>query len=340
MNTRISQVFTFSSAWRLGALLGLAALPLAGCNKPQAGPDSTTKKKTVLASILFQEDQFYRLIEQGMRDAATSHSVQLLLSNSSNSLDKEIAFVENYAAQGVAALMIAPVSATSSVPALKQADAQGIPVLTVDGRLNADFPRIQIRSSQEQLGNLTGQAVREYVTTQLGGKARIGMVEYMSLAPEISGMRVEGFKAALKDLPGVEIVAEQDAWLAPQAADVVDSMLTAHPRLDLIWAANEGGTVGAVTAIRNRGKDAKAVVFGTDMSDQIADFLLNSDGVLQAVTAQKPYEIGQTAVANALKVIAGEPLAERALELPGMLFSRADAEGVRAYQAQLRELAK
>jgi len=45
------------------------------------------------------------------------------------------------------------------------------------------------------------------------------------------------------------------------------------------------------------------VVFGTDMSEQIADFLLADDGILQAVTGQKPFDIGAMAVDTALRAV-------------------------------------
>jgi hypothetical protein len=47
-----------------------------------------------------------------------------------------------------------------------------------------------------------------------------------------------------------------------------------RPDLDAIWAANEGGTAGAVIAVKNAGKAGKVAVFGTDMSEQLARFLL------------------------------------------------------------------
>ena len=60
------------------------------------------------------------------------------------------------------------------------------------------------------------------------------------------------------------------------------------------------------------------------------------DGILQAVTAQKPFEMGHTAVETAAKVLGGEPV-ERGIVLPGILFSRDKPEEIRAYQKNLAE---
>jgi len=103
-----------------------------------------------------------------------------------------------------------------------------------------------------------------------------------------------------------------------------------------VWAANEGGTVGAVTAVRTAGKGGRVAVFGTDISAQLIDFLLAEDGILQAVTAQKPFDMGRTAVESALRALRGEPV-ERTIVLEGVLFSRDRPDELRAYRKSLTE---
>jgi ABC-type sugar transport system substrate-binding protein len=150
---------------------------------------------------------------------------------------------------------------------------------------------------------------------------------------------VGGFKEEVSRLPGVAIVAEQDAWLAEQAVKKAGDILTANPGVNILWAANEGGTVGAVMAVKNAGKAGKVVVFGTDTGEQLADFLLADDEVLQAVTGQRPFEIGSLAVEYAVKVLKGEQVS-KTVSLPGMLLSRQNPEEVRKFKDRLKELNK
>jgi ABC-type sugar transport system substrate-binding protein len=152
-------------------------------------------------------------------------------------------------------------------------------------------------------------------------------------------MRVGGFKEEIRKLSGVTIVAEQDAWLAEQAVKKAGDILTAHPDLGIIWAANEGGTVGSVMAVKNANKGGKVAVFGTDTGEQIADFLLSDDNILQAVTGQRPFEIGSVAVESALKALKGEQVT-KTVSLPGSLLSRQDPDGVRKFKERLKELNK
>ena len=119
----------------------------------------------------------------------------------------------------------------------------------------------------------------------------------------------------------------------------IGDILTAHPDLDIIWAANEGGTVGAVMAVKNAGKAGRVVVYGTDTSEQLASFLLSDDGVLLAITGQQPFAIGSKAVEAALRVLRGEPV-EKRVSLPGVLLSRDRPEEVRAFKKRLAELSR
>jgi simple sugar transport system substrate-binding protein/ribose transport system substrate-binding protein len=116
-------------------------------------------------------------------------------------------------------------------------------------------------------------------------------------------------------------------------------ILTANPDVNILWAANEGGTVGAVMAVRNAGKAGKVVVFGTDIGEQICDFLLARDNVLQAVTGQRPYEIGKMALENVVRVLKGDSV-QATISLPGVLLTRERPDEVQSMKARLQELSK
>jgi ABC-type sugar transport system substrate-binding protein len=152
-------------------------------------------------------------------------------------------------------------------------------------------------------------------------------------------MRVGGFKREITKLAGVEIVAEQDAWLAEQAVKRVGDILTANPNVNIVWAANEGGTVGSVMAVKNAGKAGKVAVFGTDTGEQLANFLLDDDNVLQAVTGQRPFEIGSRAVEAAVKVLNGERV-EKKVSLPGFLLTRDKPDEIIQFKQRLKELSQ
>lgn len=317
------------------AALPLLAFVFTGCGDRSSSNGDQLK----IAAILLQEDQFYRLNEVGMKAAAKDYDVDLSISNSYGKIDKEMQLVETYTAKGVDAILIPPISQSGTIPILRKAHDSGIKVITYDTVLDAGFPASNVSSDQVALGSMTGEACRKYIDEQLGGKAKVAVIQFVALSLELGPLRPSGFESQLKDMPGVEIVARQDAWLAHKATEVVETLIGSHPDLDIIWAANEGGTVGAVTAVRNAGKAGDIVVFGTDISGQVADFLLSDDNILQAVTAQRPYEMGYTAVETAVKVARGEQV-EKTQVLDGTLYSRSNPDAVREIQKQLADMTK
>jgi sugar transport system substrate-binding protein len=304
------------------------------CTGNKQGP--ATRK---IAGMVFQEDQFFRLVLFGMRDAAKANGVELLEANSQGKPDREIQLVNTYIASNVDGVVISPLSATASMNALKRAKEKGIAVVTYNTSVEGDVPASFIESDQAELGASTGRAARTFIEQHLNGKATIGIVTFISQAPEQGNARLNGFKQEVTKLPGVRIVAEQDAWLAEQSVRKAGDILTAHPDVNIIWAANEGGTVGAVMAVKNAGKAGKVFVFGTDTGEQIADFLLSDDHVLQAVTGQRPYEIGKLAVETIVSVLKKEQVKPK-IALSGQLLTRELPDEVRAFKERLKMLSK
>ena len=271
-----------------------------------------------------------------MRDAARKAGVELLEGSSRNKPEKEIQLVDTYVAQGVDAIVISPLSKEGSVAALKSARDKGVKIIADSTPLGGDLPTAFVECSAADLGHQTGRAAREYIEKHLGGHAKIGIIAFKSQVPEQSDARTGGFKAELADVPGVEIVAEQDAWLPEMAVKRAGDMLTANPDIDVIYAANEGGTVGSVLAVKNAGRAGKVVVFGTDSSEQMLAMLQSPDDILQAVTSQRPVEIGRLAVETAIKAVRGEPV-EKVTSLKGTLLSRTDPKGVAEFARQFKQ---
>jgi ABC-type sugar transport system substrate-binding protein len=318
----------------LVVFLLLSVLTLQSCSRTPA-----TSGHRKIAGIVFQEDQFFRLVLFGMRDAAARNGADLLEANSAGKPDKEIQLINTYIASGVDAIVVSPLSAKASVIALERARAKGITIITYNTNVEGEIAAAYLESDQTGLGRATGVAAREYIEKHLGGKANVALLAFQSQAPEQSTMRVNGFRGEITRLPGVRIVAEQDAWLAEQAVRKGGDILIAHPDLDILGGANEGATVGAVMAVKNAGKAGRVAVFGTDTGEQIAGFLLSDDGILQAVTGQQPFEIGSRAVESALSVLKGEKVQPKQ-SLPGVLLSRGEPEGVKKFAARLKELNK
>ena len=94
----------------------------------------------------------------------------------------------------------------------------------------------------------------------------------------------------------------------PLRYNVFQNMLQAHPEIQALFACSDLMALGAVEAIAAAGKTGKIVVVGFDAFSE-ARAAVNK-GTMDATIAQSSYDMGKTAVENALKVIKGEKIQE------------------------------
>lgn len=330
---------------------GQTAGSSASTEQPKA-PEETTEQEAdstkdaseiTVAGVVFQEDQFMMLMQMGYQAAADEYGVKCMLSNTGNDQAKEAELINTYTTQKIDGIAISPLNETSSMQTLKVANDAGLEIAVGNTKL-ADAPWVcgGYTSDNYNLGELTGKEARKFIEEKLDGKARVAILQYKSQLPEQSTARMNGFVDQIKDLPGVEIVADQDAWLQDAAVQATSDILTANEAkggVDVIWAANDGGTIGATMAVKNAGKAGETFVFGTDAAEQQASFIKSDDNILQCVTGQDPYTIGYNTMEALIKAIQGDDTLEYGKEevVPGLVLSREDIPSVEAFETDLAE---
>lgn len=288
------------------------------------------KKNLLIACIVNQDDQYMRLLQLGMQDAAVKAGVNVVLANAYSKLDKEIELINTYIENGVDGICVHPVSVELSVPILKKAQENGIKVISSGIKIDDKFNIGYIESDQWELGKKTGEACRDFILKKLKGKANIAILNYDSQFPEESSKRTEGFLTEVRKLPGVKVVTEQEAWLADSAILAARNIISSQPGLNIIWSANEGGTVGATIAVKNSEKAGMIYVFGTDVNQQLLNQLQSRDNILQAITGQQPYEIGYESMEQLINDIRYEQTNKKII-IPGVSLSRNDQKELKIY---------
>jgi ABC-type sugar transport system substrate-binding protein len=244
----------------------------------------------------------------------------MIMGNTDNKLDKEASMIDDYITRKVDAIVITPISADGSVAALKKAKDAGITIICFNTCVNdKTIPSAFLVTKNDDLGDKSGAAAVKFITEKLGGKAKVGILncdQFEGCPP-----RKAGFQAQLKALPGVEVLADQAGWLADKAQPVAEAMLQANPDINVLWAANEGGTVAHANAVKTLGLAGKVFVFGTDMNNQMGQMLQAGDDILQGVTGQAPYQMGYDALSTGLDVLGGKT-AEAVTNTPTIYFGR------------------
>jgi len=199
------------------------------------------------------------------------------------------------------AIIIDPTDATALAAPIEAAVAAGIPVMTTGNNVNTAKVFTAIAASSVEGGKLAAQ---ELIKERPEG----GELVFVHIKPGISSIddREKGFRAALAGNSKFTILnnlyAGSDS--AAQAASLVAPVITSHPKLVGIFASNVITANGAANAITTSGKIGEISAIGYDAGAQeITDL---QAGALTAVISQNPYKIGQLAVQNTLKKLAGD----------------------------------
>jgi len=300
-----------------------------------AGPKLAAKDITI-AGIVFQDDQFMRTLTKGYTDAGTKMGVKVLTANTNNDQAKETELIQTYMSQGVNGIAIAPLSKDASIATLKQADAKGIKVAITNMSItDSSFLAGGFTSDDHTNAKIVGDQAAKFIQSKFTGNVNVARIDFDDQLPDQSKARWSGFYDGLKaaNVAYTE-VAHQSAHAQDTALAATTDMLTAHPEIQVIWACNEGGTIGATQAVKQAGLAGKVFVFGYDGSDQLTSMILDKDNILQGSVAQDPYTMGYKAVEALVNLLEGNTVPDQGkiTVVNGTYLGRSDAAGVNAWR--------
>lgn len=221
--------------------------------------------------------------------------------NAETDIAGQVAIVEGFINQSVDALVIAPSDAQGLVRVLRQAEEAGIPVVTIDSNTDPQVSRAFVATNNRE----AAAKAADLISDALGGTGKVALIPYIAGA-STSIEREEGFRERLADYPGLELVAVQYSNSdIGQAMSVTEDILTAHPDLDAVFAANEPSVLGAAQALKSRDLAGEVVLVGFDASPREIDGV--RDGSIHALIVQSPFTMGYEGVMQAMRAIRGEP---------------------------------
>jgi ribose transport system substrate-binding protein len=252
-------------------------------------------------------------MQKGAEDAAQKLGVKLTVQAAEREVDveKQMQIIENLIQSKVTALCITPSGSKEVVPAIIKANKAGIPVLIVDTRVHQETLQAAGGKIAGFIGsdNLEGGRVAgEFTAKKLGGKGKVAILEGIP-GHETGDSRLKGFREVIAKYPEIQIVSSQTAnWERDQGYNVFQNMLQANPGIQALFACSDLMALGALEAIAAAGKTGKIIVVGFDAFSEARDAV--NKGTMDATVAQSPYEMGKTAVENAVKVLKGEKIQE------------------------------
>lgn len=200
--------------------------------------------------------------ESGWRAAETTVTKQqaeergydLKFADAQQKQENQIKAIRGFVAQGVDAILLAPVVATGWEDVLEEAKDADIPVILLDRNIDApeDLYMTAVTSDQVHEGMVAGNWLVEAV-----GDAECPVVELQGTtgsSPAIS--RKQGFEEAIAAAPNITITRSQTGdFTRAQGKVVMESFLKSEggENICALYAHNDDMAVGAIQAIKEAG---------------------------------------------------------------------------------------
>jgi ribose transport system substrate-binding protein len=284
-----------------------AILMLGGAATGQA---QQTKKPVIGLVMKSLANEFFKDMEEGAVKHAQERGDLTLVPvgmHSETDIDTQISAIENFITQKVDAIVVAPADSRALVPPLARAIKAGIIVINIDVALD-EAAKKQAGVDLAFVGpdNRAGAKMSgDVLAKALGTGGKVVIIEGNPGADNAQ-QRKRGFDESVKE-GKLDLVDSRTAhWETEEANSVFSNILTAHPDVQGVMAANDSMALGVVKAIDASGKSGKIKVVGFDNIAAVQPLL--KDGKLIATVDQFGSQMAANGIDYAMKALKGEKL--------------------------------
>jgi ribose transport system substrate-binding protein len=266
---------------------------------------------------------FWRSVAAGVESRRAEENenldVRFLGPTPEDSAEQQSNLVYTFAAQGVAAICLAPCDQRALVGAVKFAASRRIPVVIFDSAIDAvagvDYVS-EVSTANEKAGYLAGQELARRV----GPHAKVVMLRYRT-GSQSTEARERGILAALREGQCEILSDNQEAANEPKAKVLAMGELLREA--SGLVTPNESTTYGALLAVRELRLTSALTFVGFDSSPPLVQAL--RDREISALIVQDPKKMGAQALDLALKTLAGVRVPTK-VDLPAVAIAHEDLE--------------
>jgi galactofuranose transport system substrate-binding protein len=276
----------------IAAIMAFGALALTFTASGQNSLPKLAKKDSYKVGFAQTESNNpWRLAQtKSMQDEAKALGYQLVYTDAAGSAAKQVADVRSMIAQKVDLIFLAPREEKPLAPVVIEARKAGIPVILLDRNIDPKLAKAG-RDYVTFIGSdfiKEGQRVGEWIAKKTGGKANIIELEGSTGASPAND-RKKGFDDVIAKFPGMKILASQTGDFArDKGRQVMETLLQAHPNVDVVYAHNDEMAIGAIAALEAAGKvpGKDVIVLSIDGGKEAVQLVL--DGKIAYVVECNP----------------------------------------------------
>jgi ribose transport system substrate-binding protein len=299
--------------------LGGAALGLA----PFQGSLAQGKQPKIAFFVKNVTNPFWKACRIGAEKAAKELNVDLevVAPTKPDNIEEQTRLVEDWIVKKPDAFVFVPVDYKALVPSIQKVNAAKIPIINYNNRMT-DIEKVTFIGSDDELFEYE---MCKYLFNSMGGKGKVIHIDGVPAAITAQ-MRKQGFERAVKDFPGIEVLASQPGqYRRLPAQQVFENLMQRFPEIDAVVSANDDMAVGIVEALNAAGRGGKTKVVGIDgIPDAIQAI---ADGKMFATVDFSGHDQSYLAVQAAVRHLKGEKVPPEIL-LPVFIIDKGNVGSV------------
>ena len=308
------------------AAIGLALAAAVTAASAQDLPPLAQKDSYKVGFPQMESNNPWRIAEsKSFVDTAASCNWELVATDAAGSAAKQVADVDSMIAQGIDVLFLPPREEKPLIPAVLRAKQAGIPTFLVDRSVD---PNVAVagRDYVSFLGSDfidQGRRVAEWTLANFEGEGRIIELEGTTGSSPAND-RKKGFDDAIQASGRMTILASQTGDFARDLGrQVMETLLQAHPDVNIVYAHNDEMAIGAIQALEQAGRkpgDDVLVVSIDGTRDALQAII---DGKMGVTVESSPF-FGPLACETMRRYAAGETI-EPWVKVEDRIFTQENA---------------
>ncbi|WP_143414521.1 substrate-binding domain-containing protein [Halobacillus massiliensis] len=293
--------------WCIGILL---LFIMAGCASNETSGEeneSDNNKGGVKIGLTLNNlaNPFFVSMSEAAEDYADEIGAEIVVQAADADLAKQTSQIEDFITQGVDLILLNAVDSEGIAGAVAQADAAGIPVVSVDVGADGGIEGT-VTSDNYQAGVLAA----EYMIEDLGGKGNVVVID----GPPVTAVkdRIAGFEDTIKGTE-IKVIAKQNGeGNREKGLQVMESILQANEpgKIDAVFANNDPVAIGAEIAQQQAGRQDEFYIIGVDGSPDVIEAMKKEGSSIAGTSAQHPDEMVMKAIDVGIQVLDGESIEE------------------------------
>ena len=280
------------------ALCLVCVLAIGGVFAQAAAEQTDDGVTTIGFAVSTLSNDFFVMMKDAGDAKAAAEGIELITLDAQDSPQAQADQVSDLINRGVDLIILNPVDSDAIGTSVMDANAAGIPVITVTRASNMGEVVQHLDIDNKEAGGLiAGQMIKD-----LGGKGQVAILEGIPGASSTND-RQSGFLDGIAGTD-LEVVTSLTAnYSREEGATVMEDILQAYPDLAAVYCHNDDMALGAMRAIEAAGRTG-IKVYGIDAVDDAVAAL--KTGEMAATVQQQPELQMDTAIDSALAYLNGE----------------------------------